>query len=94
VISKHNFEAPYFECGSSFEVIPPLDLQYCVPREKPTSRDYLALNYECTVNHHVNAIFWERQDSLIFDSTHFTEHYEGLIARKERLNSEYRLASR
>ena len=88
MLTPHNFEVPCFECGSSFEVIPPLDLQYCVPREKPKSIDYLARNYECTRNHHVNTIFWEREDFSIFDSAQFTEHYEGLAARRERLNSE------
>lgn len=63
VLNQHNFEASCFECGSSFEIIPPLDLQYCIPREKPKTRDYLSRTYECTSNHHKNAIYWERKDS-------------------------------
>jgi len=88
MLPQHNFEASCLECGSSFEIIPPLDLQYCVPREKPRSRDYLSRTYECTGNHHQNAIFWERKESTIFDSADLTGHYEELPARRERLNSE------
>ena len=34
-------------CTSTFEIIPPQDLHYCIPREQPKTSDYVSSVYEC-----------------------------------------------
>ena len=45
-----------YACTSSFEIIPPLDLEYCVPREQPKTTDYLSRIYECEESHHRSSL--------------------------------------
>ena len=74
-------------CSSSFEIIPPLELEYCVPREQPKTTDYLSRIYECEESHHRNPAYWERKDyAIVFDSWQSTRHYEDLEARRKREN--------
>ena len=71
-------------CTSSFEIIPPPDLHYCIPREQPKTRDYVTNIYECEEGHHRNSVYWERKDYSIVDSWESTRHYEDLQARRKR----------
>ena len=72
-------------CTSSFEIIPPSDLHYCIPREQPKTSDYVSRTYECDENHHRNPVYWERKDyATSFDSSQSTRHYEDLQARIKR----------
>ena len=48
------------QCPSSYELLPPADMRYSIPREKPTSNDYIQRIYECDEEHHRNTIYWER----------------------------------
>lgn len=92
MLVEHNFEASCFQCGSSFEIIPPFDADYCVPREQPRTRDYLSRTYECTGNHHHrNAVYWERDD-LVIDTGGFSRHFEELPERRERESSDVTLS--
>ena len=52
------------ECPSSFELIPPADTDYSVPREKPKTEDYIQIIYECAEEQHRNTIYWERKNPL------------------------------
>ncbi len=49
------------QCSSSFNLIPPADEEYNLPREKPRDEDYLKRVYECELNHHLNTIYWQRR---------------------------------
>jgi hypothetical protein len=51
------------QCSSSFQLIPPADTDYTIPKEKRTSQDYLKREYECEANHHVNTIYWQRYEN-------------------------------
>lgn len=55
-----NAKASCSECPSSYELVPPPDPNYKVPREKPTSDDYIKRIYECE-NGHLNTIYWEKE---------------------------------
>ena len=48
------------ECPGSYELIPPADPNYRIPREKPTSDDYVKRVYECEKGHR-NTIYWEKK---------------------------------
>ena len=86
MLIEHDFEAACFYCGSSFEIIPPQDLRYCIPREQPTTGDYLSCAYKCNgSHHHKNAVYWEKND-LVSDTRHFLIHFEELEERSEREN--------
>ena len=72
-------------CTSTFEIIPPLDLHYCIPREQPKTSDYVPSVYECEESHHKNSVYWERKDyATVFDSWQSSRHYEDLQARRKR----------
>jgi hypothetical protein len=78
-----------YVCDSSFEIVPPSDIQYCVPREQPKTTDYLSRTYECDESHHRNSVYWERKDyATVFDSWQSTRHYEDLPARRKREDSD------
>jgi hypothetical protein len=88
VLVEHNFEAACFYCGSSFEIIPPIDPRYCIPREQPRTEDYLSCAYKCNgSHHHKNAVYWERDD-IVSDTGHFSRHFEKLEERRQRENSD------
>jgi hypothetical protein len=53
------------ECPSSFELIPPADSAYNVPKEKPTTEDYIKRIYECDDEKHRNTIFWQKTESFV-----------------------------
>ena len=74
-----------YKCTSSFEIIPPPDVHYCIPREQPKTSDYVSSIYECDESHHRNSVYWERKDhATIFDSWQSTRHYEDIQARRKR----------
>ena len=50
-------------CPSTFELIPPSDGYYNIPKEKPTSNDNIKRIYECE-NGHKNIIYWHKRDEL------------------------------
>jgi hypothetical protein len=78
-----------YECDSSFVIVPPSDIQYCVPREQPKTTDYLSKTYECDESHHRNSVYWEKKDyATVFDSWQSTRHYEDLSARRKREDSD------
>ena len=52
------------ECPNSFEIIPPADLSYKIPREKPTTDDNIKRIYECPEGHR-NTIYWEKKSFVI-----------------------------
>jgi hypothetical protein len=94
MLIEHDFEAACFYCGSSFGIIPPQDLQYCIPRERPTTEDYLSCVYKCNGSlHHKNAVYWEKDD-LVSDTRHFSRHFEELEERIERENSDVPMSTR
>ena len=73
-----------YVCTSSFEIIPPSDLQYCIPREQPKTSDYVSRTYECDERHHRNPVYWERKDyATVIDSWQFTRHYEDSAEEKK-----------
>ena len=49
------------DCPSSFKLILPADIDYCIPKENPTSDDYMVRIYECEEQGHRNTIFWHRK---------------------------------
>ena len=49
------------ECQGTYELIPPVDPSYKVPREKPTSDNYIKMVYECDEEHHLTTIYWEQE---------------------------------
>jgi hypothetical protein len=53
------------ECPNSFELIPPADREYTVPREKPKSEDYIKRIYECNGEGHRNTIYWEKEEFFV-----------------------------
>ena len=72
-------------CTSSFEIIPPSDLHYCIPREQPKTGDFVTRIYECEEGHHSNLVYWEKKDyTTIFDSWQSTRQYEDLLERRKR----------
>jgi len=52
------------ECPNSFELIPPADASYKIPKEKPTSDDYIKRVYECEEGHR-NTIYWEKEPTIM-----------------------------
>lgn len=48
------------ECPNSFDLIPPADSSYKIPREKPTTDDNIKRIYECPEGHR-NTIYWEKE---------------------------------
>jgi hypothetical protein len=78
-----------FECTSSFEVIPPSDQEYCIPREKPKTNDYVLRAYGCDESHHKNSVYWEKKDyaDIQYSGNH-TRHYEDASAKRKRQDSD------
>jgi hypothetical protein len=62
-MSTQHRRASCAECPSSFELIPPADLTYTEPREKPISDDHIKRIYECDEQHHRNTIYWEKRST-------------------------------
>ena len=56
------------DCPNTFELIPPADKEYTIPREKPQTDDYIERFYECEEGHK-NTIYWEKEDEPTFMST-------------------------
>lgn len=49
------------QCPGSFELIPPADPQYSIPKMKePSDSDYIKLFYECDEEGDRNTIWWIR----------------------------------
>jgi len=51
------------ECPNSFELIPPADKDYSVPKEKTSSDDVIKRVYECDEEHHRNTIYWHKPEA-------------------------------
>jgi hypothetical protein len=49
------------ECPSDFELVPPADRAYCVPKSERSKRDCLERFYECEEGHR-NKVYWEKED--------------------------------
>lgn len=47
-------------CPESFELVPPADKSYIIPREKHTTEDHIKRIYQCPKGH-LNTIFWEKK---------------------------------
>jgi len=74
-----------FACTSSFEVSSPPNQEYCIPREKPKTNDYVSKTYECDENHHKNPVYWEKKDyAAIQESENHIRHYEDPAAKRKR----------
>ena len=56
------------ECPSSYELIPPADTDYSVPREKPKTEDYIQRIYECAEEGHRNTIYWEKEEHIMMST--------------------------
>jgi hypothetical protein len=56
-------KAPCAECTSSFNLLPPADEEYHIPKERPRGEDYIKRLYECELNHHPNIIYWQKADT-------------------------------
>jgi hypothetical protein len=54
------------ECPGSFELTPPADSEYCVPKEKPSNDDHIRRIYECEDNH-INTIYWHKKEFIFKD---------------------------
>jgi hypothetical protein len=52
------------KCPSTFELVPPADPEYSIPREKPKSNDYIERFYECEEERHRNTIYWEKEERV------------------------------
>ena len=51
------------ECPGSFELIPPADKDYCVPKlSEPEPADFIKRFYECESEGHRNTIYWTKKD--------------------------------
>jgi hypothetical protein len=50
------------ECPSSFELVPPADTEYSIPREIHQTDNYIERNYECADKGHRNTIYWEKEE--------------------------------
>jgi hypothetical protein len=53
------------ECPSTFDLIPfdlipPADKDYCIPKLKPTKRDFVKRLYECKEGHR-NTVYWQKE---------------------------------
>lgn len=51
------------ECPSSYELVPPPDLSYSEPKERPDSDDIIKRIYECE-NGHRNTIYWHKRKNV------------------------------
>lgn len=61
------------ECQGRYELVPPADPRYTIPREKPTSDDYIKRVYECDEEHHLNTIYWEQAAFVMVSLKYRTE---------------------
>jgi len=57
------------ECPETYELIPPGDSAYSIPKERKTTDDCITRFYECK-NGHRNTIYWEKQP-LYYGSTEY-----------------------
>jgi hypothetical protein len=49
------------ECPSSFELVPPADPEYSIPKlGQPSDPDYIKRIYECDDEKHRNTVWWTR----------------------------------
>jgi hypothetical protein len=64
-------------CGGSFDLIPPADPQYKIPKEKSESDDNIERTYPCDKEKHQNTIYWRREKPIFVESQHTaTDDYE------------------
>ena len=56
------------ECQGRYELIPPADPSYKVPREKSKSDDYIKMVYECDEEHHLITIYWEQEAFVVYST--------------------------
>jgi hypothetical protein len=61
------------ECPGTYELVPPSDLEYSEPKEKPTSDDNLKRIYECDEEGHRNTIYWHKKEFQVASSEYVTE---------------------
>jgi len=50
------------ECGGIFELIPPADTEFCIPKENKSEEDYIMRRYECDNLAHQKEIYWIKKD--------------------------------
>lgn len=65
------------KCPSSFDLIPPADPQYNIPRDKIEHDENIPRTYECKEKKHPNTIYWHK-DKPVFVESHYstTDDYE------------------
>jgi hypothetical protein len=60
------------ECPSSFELVPPADTDYSIPRERHQTENYIERIYECVDEGHRNTIYWEKEEDGIMSTKKHT----------------------
>lgn len=60
-MSTQNSKRSCPECPGTYELVPPTELEYNTPREKPTSDDYRKRVYECDDERHLITVYWEKE---------------------------------
>lgn len=71
--AQHGRRASCSQCPSTYELVPPAEQEYSVPREKPRTEDYRKRIYECEDEQHQNIIYWEKQEHFFVSAPYRTE---------------------
>lgn len=61
------------QCPSTYELVPPAETEYSIPREAPKTNDYRKRIYECEHEQHPNIIYWEKHEHVIVSRPYSTE---------------------
>lgn len=53
------------QCSGNFELVPPADPEYRVPKMKPTTEDHIMMVYDCDNVGSQNRIYWEKSAVIV-----------------------------
>jgi hypothetical protein len=53
------------QCSGNFELVPPADPEYRVPKMKPTTEDHIMMVYDCDNIGCQNRIYWEKSAVIV-----------------------------
>jgi hypothetical protein len=56
------------QCSGNFELVPPADPEYKVPRMKPTTDEHIMMVYDCDNIGCQNRIYWEKEEIVNIES--------------------------